>query len=140
MTEKDNLEALKRCYGRWHETKGASTEEWLDLMDDQVDFRSLAMAQNPEVRFTAPRTNKEEVRGYLQELLDGWSMEYYTIDDYVVDGDRICAIGSTAWVNKSTGARAESPKLDYVRFKDGKIVAFHEFYDTAALIAAACGK
>ncbi|MES0882709.1 nuclear transport factor 2 family protein [Roseibium sp. SCP14] len=140
MTSDGNLTALKHCYERWHETKGESTEDWLALMDDRVDFRSLAMAQTPEIGFTAPRTGKEEVRYYLDGLLEDWSMEHYTIDDYVVDGDRICAVGTTAWVNKSTGARASSPKLDYVRFKDGKIIAFHEFYDTAALIAAACGK
>lgn len=137
MTDSSNLDALKRCYELWGETKGGSSEAWLGLMDDQIDFRSLAMAQSPEVGFTAPRTCKEELGCYLNELLADWEMEYYRVDDYIVDGDRICAVGSTAWTNKRTGKRAESPKLDYVTFKNGKIVAFHEFYDTASMIAAA---
>ena len=30
----------------------------------------------------------------------------------------------------------KSPKADFIRFQDGKIVEFYEFYDTAALQAA----
>jgi uncharacterized protein len=29
-----------------------------------------------------------------------------------------------------------TPKADFWTFRDGKVVEFHEFYDTAALIAA----
>jgi uncharacterized protein len=139
MTTNGNLAALKQCYERWDETKGGSTEDWLAMMDEEIDFRSLAMAQSPEVKFTAPRTCKDEICCYLNELLDDWDMDFHRVDDYVVDGDKICAVGSTAWTNKRTGIRVESPKLDYVTFKDGKIVAFHEFYDTAKMIAAAGG-
>lgn len=139
MTSKDNLEALKNCYETWHASRGASTDVWFDLMDENIDFRSLAMARDPSVAFTAQRSSKAQVREFLDGLLGDWSMDYYTIDDYVVDGDRICAIGSTGWTNRKTGLSAETPKMDYVRFSNGKIVAYHEFYDTAGLIAAASG-
>jgi uncharacterized protein len=139
MTTNGNLAALKQCYERWNETKGGSTDDWLAMMDDKIDFKSLAKAQSPEVSFTARRTCKDEMCGYLSGLLDDWEMEYYRVDDFVVDGDKICVLGKTAWTNKRTGIRAESPKFDYVTFKDGKIVAFYEFYDTAKMIAAAGG-
>lgn len=138
MTESKDLIALKRCYALWNETKGGSVDAWLDLFDDEVDFRSLAMARDPSVAFTAPRSSKDEVVQYIQGLKADWSMEHYTVDEYVVDGNRICAAGSTAWTNKNTGKRVETPKLDYIKFKDGKIVFYFEFYDTAALIACAC--
>jgi ketosteroid isomerase-like protein len=32
---------------------------------------------------------------------------------------------------------ADSPKIDIWRFRDGKAVAFEEFYDTARVFAAA---
>lgn len=138
MTSADNLNALKRCYELWNDTKGESVDAWLDLFDDTVDFRSLAMAQDPSVDFTKPCCSKAEVIQYLTGLKADWSMEHYTIDEYVVDGDRICAYGSTAWTNKRTGKSIDTPKLDFVKFKDGKIVFFYEFYDTAGLISAAC--
>jgi ketosteroid isomerase-like protein len=33
--------------------------------------------------------------------------------------------------------RRRHPKADFWRFRDGKVVEFHEFYDTAALYDAA---
>ncbi|MEL7529492.1 MAG: nuclear transport factor 2 family protein [Pseudomonadota bacterium] len=139
MIASDNLSALKRCYELWNETKGESVDAWLDLFDDTVDFRSLAMAREPSVDFTKPCCSKNEVIQYLSGLKADWSMEHYTIDEYVVDGDRICAYGSTAWTNRNTGTLLDTPKLDFVKFKDGKIVFFYEFYDTAGLISAAGG-
>jgi len=45
--------------------------------------------------------------------------------------------GSMAWRNKHTGRTVETPKVDYWRFKDGKVVEFYEYYDTARVLAAA---
>ena len=60
-------------------------------------------------------------------------MVHYTIDQYVEQDDVVCAIGSTSWTNKQTGKTIDTPKVDVWRFKDGKAVAFFEYYDTAAL-------
>jgi ketosteroid isomerase-like protein len=35
-----------------------------------------------------------------------------------------------------TGKTAQSPEADIFRFRDGKIVEFVEFFDTAAAVAA----
>jgi len=45
--------------------------------------------------------------------------------------------GSTAWRHKRTGKVADTPKVDFWRFRDGKAVEFYEYYDTAAVFAAA---
>jgi len=46
-------------------------------------------------------------------------------------------LGSTAWRNRRTGKVVDTPKADLVTFRDGRIVDFTEFYDTAKLFAAA---
>lgn len=45
--------------------------------------------------------------------------------------------GSTAWRNKRTGKTAETPKVDFWRFRGGKAVEYYEYFDTARVIAAA---
>ncbi|MFH1345642.1 MAG: hypothetical protein ABIL01_31215 [Pseudomonadota bacterium] len=47
------------------------------------------------------------------------------------------ARGSTKWINKHTGKRAENPKVDFWRFRGGKAVEFYEYFDTACVAAAA---
>jgi ketosteroid isomerase-like protein len=64
-------------------------------------------------------------------------MIHYTTDDIIAQGDHVAMRGSTAWRNRKTGKVVDTPKADFWTFRDGKVVEFHEFYDTAALFAAA---
>lgn len=140
MTDfESNTDILRHCYGKWDQTKGGSVDDWMAIMAEEIDFRSLAMGRDPSVSFTTPCGCKAEVRGYMDGLLKEWEMIHYTVDDYVEQNGMVCAIGSTAWKHKGTGNRVDTPKMDFYRFEDGKVVAFYEFYDTAALIKGAGG-
>ena len=77
--------------------------------------------------------------GYLEGLVATFDMLHYTIDDYVAQGDRVVAIGSTAWQDRNTGKSFDTPKVDIWRLKDGRIVEFFEFYDTAKVQAVTVG-
>ena len=132
-----NVEILKPLYAKWHETKGGSVEDWMAILADEIDFRSLAMGQLEGGRFTAPRSSREAVRGYFEELLGEWKMVHFTVDEFIADGGRVCMIGSTAWTHKTSGKTVETPKVDVWRFENGKAVAFFEYYDTAGLVACA---
>jgi ketosteroid isomerase-like protein len=63
-------------------------------------------------------------------------MIHYQTSVFVADGDRVVMLGSTAWRNRRTQRVVDTPKADLVTFRDGKIVDFSEFYDTAKLFAA----
>ena len=61
----------------------------------------------------------------------------YTADEFVAQGDRVVMLGSCEWKHRGTGKTVKTPKADVIRMRDGKIVDFMEFYDTAAAIAGA---
>ena len=63
----------------------------------------------------------------------------YKTDSFAVDGDRIVMLGSTSWKHKNSGGYFNTPKVDLVTFRDGRIVEFYEFYDTEMVMAAARG-
>ena len=73
----------------------------------------------------------------MSGLIAMFEMIHYTVDFYVAEDDRVVAVGSTSWRNRETGEKFDTPKVDIVRFKDGKITEFFEIYDTAAVLA--CG-
>lgn len=135
-TPAENVATLKAAYRQWHESKGDSVQVWLDLMADDVKVRSLAAGRAPAT-FTAAVDSKQEFRRYFEGLLANWQMVHYTTDRFIAEGDRVAMLGSTAWTNRRTGREVVTPKADFWTFRDGKIVEFHELYDTAALIAAA---
>ena len=64
-------------------------------------------------------------------------MVHYSTNEFIAEGERVAVRGSTAWKNRKTGRVVDTPKADFWTFRNGKAVEFHEFYDTAALIAAA---
>lgn len=131
-----DLAALKRAYQAWNDSKGQTVDIWLALFADEVDFRSLASGAQ-QVAWTKTRTGKAEVRDYLEGLTAAFAMDHFTPERFVREGDCIVMIGTTAWRNKSTGKIIDTPIVNVWRFADGKAVSFHEYYDTAKLIAAA---
>ena len=132
----DNVAQLKAAYRQWHDSKGSSVKAWLDLMVDDVTCYSLAGGA-PGAEFTAKIHSKKDFERYFKGLLDDWEMINYKTGDFIAEGDQVAMRGSTAWRNRKTGKVVDTPKADFWTFRNGKIVEFHEFYDTAALIAGA---
>ena len=135
--EADNVAILKRAYEDWDQSKGAGTDYLMAVFHNDVKFTSLAGGAAKEVAFTSARSGKEEFLSYIDELTRDWEMIFYRVDEFVAQGERVVAIGSTSWRNKKTRKVVTTAKVDIWRMKNRKAVEFAEYYDTAKLIAAA---
>jgi ketosteroid isomerase-like protein len=131
-----NVEILKDAYRRWNETKGGSVDHFFGFLDENISWGSVPRGAAP-LEFATEYNNKNELRGYFDALLRDWTMVYYRIDEFIAQGDAVVARGSTSWTNKKTGKAAETPKVDFWRFRSGKAVEFYEYFDTANVAAAA---
>ncbi|MBR1230370.1 MULTISPECIES: nuclear transport factor 2 family protein [unclassified Bradyrhizobium] len=134
--EAANVAILKEVYHQWHETRGGSVEQFLSIADPKISWGSVPRGAAP-LQFATHYDGREGLRTYFDGLLADWAMIHYTIDEYVAQGEAVCARGSTAWTNKKTGKAVETPKVDFWRFKDGKAVEFYEYFDSAAVVVAA---
>jgi uncharacterized protein len=134
-TDNANVAALKRAYGRWHETKGASVDDWMALLADNIKFNSIA-AGAAHVAYMTSYDQRQALRSYFEGLAKNWTMIHFTVDEYIAQGDVVVARGSCAWQNKHTQKVCATPKIDYWRFHDGKAVEYFEYYDTAGVQAA----
>ena len=134
--EERNTEILKEAFETWHDSKGGSVDHWLSIMSDEIDFRSLADGEGG-LNFTQQVESRADMKQYFDGLTSDMEMIHYTVDRYIAQGDAVVAMGRTAWRVKATGNEFETPKVDVVRFKNGKIISFFEYYDTAKILAAA---
>jgi ketosteroid isomerase-like protein len=134
--ETTNVEVLKEAYRRWNDTLGGSVDHFFSFVDDKISFGSVPRGAAP-LEFATQYNSKNDLRGYFDALLADWKMVHYTIDEYIAQGDAVVARGSTSWTNKQTGKTAETPKVDFWRFRNGKAVEFYEYFDTACVAAAA---
>lgn len=137
MSSEANVQLLKEAYRRWNDSKGGSVDYWFDsVIGPQIKFSSISQGVEP-MEFTKEYNDRTKLRGYFDGLLADWSMRYCAMDEFVAQYDVVVARGKCAWTNKRTGKVAETPKLDFWRFKDGKVIEFYEYFDTALAYDAA---
>jgi ketosteroid isomerase-like protein len=133
--ENVNLELVRNAYVMWNHNKEQSFENWMNLLADNVRWRSLASGAIG-MEFTSMCDCKDDVRNYFMGLARDWEMLHYTPEHYIAQGDWIVMRGSCGWRHRRTNKVVDTPKADFLRLKDGKIVEFHEYFDTAAALAA----
>lgn len=134
-SEAANTNLLKDAYRRWSETQG-DPEIFLALADPGIKFGSIPRGEAP-LNFAKTYDSRDALREYFDGLHAGWTMEHYKMDEYVAQGDYVVARGTCAWRNRQTGKLADTPKVDFWRFQDGKAIEFYEYFDTARVAAAA---
>ena len=132
----DNVARLQAAYRRWNECKGTDTSMWTELFAADARLRSLAGGA-PGLEFTVECHGPEDVARYLAGLARDWEMIHYTTAPFAVEGDRVAMLGSTSWRHRATGRTFDTPKADLVTFRDGRVVEFVEFYDTATVLGCA---
>jgi ketosteroid isomerase-like protein len=104
------------------------------LIADDIIWHSLPGVV-PELAPSEPLRGKAAVARYFSELVQSWEMVRYTVDHFIAQGDRVAMLRQCTWKSRTTGKVVETPKADFFRFREGKIVEFWEFYDTAKAIA-----
>lgn len=138
MSDGSNLDRLKAAYKAWIESKGAGSEPWLALFDD--DFRLCSMDEaTPGLSFAKDRHSKQEAVNYLTSLLADWTMVHWTPETFVCEGDNIAMFGRCAWTNKATGKTAEIRVAHLWEFRGSRIVGLTDVFDSGRAAAAAVG-
>lgn len=128
--EARNVAILKEAYRLWHETKGRSVDHWISICADAIEFGSIA--QN--LRNVPYMTTYEDVTTlakYFAGLALDWEMIEFRTENFVAQGDRVVMLGRCSWRARRNGAVVWTPKADSFRMKNGKIVEYYEYFDTA---------
>jgi ketosteroid isomerase-like protein len=130
-----NLRALQRAYADWHETKGESVDELLDLFDNEVEMHSVL---EPDFgnELAGSHVGKARAREYFGALARDWEMLFYHVERFVADGDDVVAVCRCAYRNRATGREIETPKVDVWRFGNGKVTGFTEMFDSLGFAKA----
>ncbi|MEO1593951.1 MAG: nuclear transport factor 2 family protein [Pseudomonadota bacterium] len=135
MSEQENVAILQQAYEYWNENREQAFKNWMDLMSEDVRFRSLADG-HPGMEFTRSCDSKNDVLRYFEELASEWEMVYFKMDEFIAQGDRVVAIGQCHWRHVRTGKDIETLKVDIFTMRDSKIVDVFELYDTKKAIDA----
>ena len=134
-TRERNLAALKLAYARWSGTAGHSAGDFLALLADDIEMRSVLSPDIPDA-LAANHLSKAGAEEYFATIAREWEMISYDAERFISDGDDIVMVGRCHWRHKATGNEVNSPKVDIWHFEDGKATRFLEMFDSLAFAKA----
>ncbi len=133
MSVENMHNAIKELYAVYCTNPEQAIPLLLPLLDENVHWCSLADGCKG-AEFTRERNGIAEVQNYFEELAGAWEMVRFCADEFVCENDRVVMIGSCAWKHRGSGNTIDTPKIDIWKTRNGKIIEFHEYYDTAKLV------
>jgi uncharacterized protein len=82
------------------------------------------------------RHGRAEAQGFFEGLAKDFNDHQLTITDYVASGDTVVTLGRYTATAKASGRKVDTPIAHYWKFRDGKVVRYVGFFNTAAAIEA----
>ena len=128
-----NIELMRDLYERY--AAGEGPECVLERLADDVVWRSVAPPNL--LPFAKPRRGRDEVRAYFQALGEDWEMISCKVNELISQRDRVVVLADVCLCHRQTGKLVATLKADVFRLRDGRIVEFCEFFDSAAAVEAA---
>ena len=130
MSEQDNTTIAQEAYNNF---KKGDIAALLDLLPDNVTW------QLPEIEgvpFAGKRTGRSSVAEFFQGIEANQETLQFEPREFIAQGDKVIALGHYRWRVKSTGREYASDFAHVFTLRDGKIVGFQEYTDTASAARA----
>ena len=93
---------LRHAYALWTESGGTRSDQWIELLGDAIEMRSVLSPDLPD-DLAAHRRNLSGALEYFQTVARDWEMLDFTVERFVDGGDDVVMVGRCAWRNRATG-------------------------------------
>jgi ketosteroid isomerase-like protein len=103
---------------------------FLDALDEDVVWNSHA----GEFRFGGARKGRAGVLEAMAIIATEYQITRYRVTEMVGEGDVVWATNEVSVQDRRSGRVMTFPLINRWQFKDGRIVAGAEFFDTAAVL------
>ena len=121
-----NKSIVNQAYSNF---KSGDINSLLGLMADDVTW---TVPQMDGVPFAGARTGREAVGEFFATIDSSQETLRFDPRQLIAEGDTVVALGSYQWKVKSNSREFGGDFAHVFTIRDGKIVAFNEYMDTAA--------
>jgi len=130
MNEQDNLKIVQEGYGDF--ARG-DVQTLLGKFAEDIEWVIPGSKNNP---LTGTYKGRDRVGEFFRLLSDLTELSTFEPREFVAQGDKVVVLGRETGRVKSTGRTFQSDWAMSFTLRDGKIVRFQEYADTASLEAA----
>src|SRR6267143_5051382 len=134
MSEHDNLNVVRDTYLAFRERNFDALRNCL-----AEDVKWFAIGPPDLIPTAGTRYGHDQVEQYFVTLDDMEEIQSFEPSEYIVEGNKVIAIGEMERRVDSTGSLLRSPWVHVFTLRHGKISDFRSFYDTAAAAMALAG-
>jgi ketosteroid isomerase-like protein len=130
MSEQENIRLVEQAYENF---KRGDIHSVLNLCSDDVEWEVPNIENVP---FSGKRRGREQVGEFFANLADAQEVQHFEPKEFIAQGDKVVALGHYHWRVNLTGREFECDWAHVFTIRDGKVVKFHEYADTAAATSA----
>ena len=129
MSEQQNLDIVRRGYEAFGR---GDLDALLGLFDENVEWTSPGPA---ELSTAGTRRGREQVAEFFKALDAVVEIQRFEPQTFIAQGDYVVVLGEDSSRIKATGKVVDSAWAHVFTVRGGRIVRFHEYNDTAAVVA-----
>ena len=133
MTPDENTKTVKRAYAAF---KSGDMATLMSTYADDVTWEVYGPSTIPTAGTRRGLAGVQEFFGTLDSTM---TVQSFEANEFIAQGDQVVVLGEYAWTVKATGRSFKSNFAHVSTLRDGKIVRFREYTDTAAGAAAFAG-
>jgi len=130
MNEQENTRIVRQSYELF---KSGDIQALLDLYSEDIDFQ---LPEIENVPFAGKHKGRKGTAGFFQSVNEAQDVLAFNPQEFIAQGDKVVVLGNYSWRVKANGREYSSDWAHIVTVRDGKIVGFKEYMDTAAASAA----
>jgi uncharacterized protein len=128
--KQDNVRLVRNLYAAFER---GDVDSVVALMDDKVVWSIPGPASIP---FAGRFEGKQGVRKFFDAAVATLDVGEQKVTGFIIQGSKVGALGYERMIVKATGKGYRSNWFHLYTLRNGKIVQFEEFVDTAAQAAA----
>jgi ketosteroid isomerase-like protein len=128
MSEEQNVDVVRKGYEAFGR---GDINGLLAQLDPDVEWRTPGPADLPTA---GHRRGHEAVQEFFQTLLGLLDIQRFEPKQFIAQGDMVIVVGEDTSRVKATGTTFEIRFAHVFTVRNGKVVAFEEYLDTAAIV------
>ncbi|MBR0830748.1 nuclear transport factor 2 family protein [Bradyrhizobium manausense] len=127
-----NLEIAKKGYELFQQGDIATLVN--DMMTDDCTW--ITPGPRDKLPWAGRYKGKQEIAGFFAKIAENIDFSEFAPREMIEQGDTVVVLGSSAGRMKKTGKTSKNEWAHVLKYSQGKLVYFQEYYDTAAEVAA----
>ena len=130
--ESRNVEVVQNAYAAF--LRG-DVEGVLALVDDNVDWHGVKGTEGVAPH-SGPRKGRAAVQEFFRQVAESTEFTRFEPREFIAQGDQVAVVGEYSARVKGTGRSIASDWVMVFTLRDGRVVRFREWTDSAQLVRA----